>query len=292
MTGSAPSPAAVTFGISDPYAHLSPEQRAALEDELKQAEINYGEKMRQAEGIADEAERRPRLEGLRNSFGTKQSMIRKRYGVRLRERRTKAEIDAERARMGMKSRSNHGTGEKRRRSVRSPSLTTQAAPGSETWPSSTQASTQKRSSAWKAANIPTDELDHEAKRRRLEGASAESMYILSSSPAKSEDSPEQKPANGTHMLTPPPSTQAPDGSSKPVQIYKQVGVRVGVRKPEGPARQPATVSNAGSPVTVASPGTNREKPVNIDDSSSSDDGDIPATLPSATANGLALEEED
>lgn len=85
--------------VADPYAHLSPEQLVAMQEELRQAELTYGERFRQAREIEDDAERKARLEGLSNSFGTKQSLIRKKYGVRLRMRRTKAEIQAERDRM-------------------------------------------------------------------------------------------------------------------------------------------------------------------------------------------------
>lgn len=88
---------------ADPYAHLSPEQLTALQRELSEAEITYGERMRQANMIPDEAERKQRLDGLGNSFSTKQSLIRKRYGVRLRVRRTKAEILNERDRMVYKT---------------------------------------------------------------------------------------------------------------------------------------------------------------------------------------------
>ncbi|POS72844.1 hypothetical protein DHEL01_v208764 [Diaporthe helianthi] len=88
-----------TGAVADPYAHLSPEQLVAMQDELRLAEMTYGERFRQAREIGDDGERRARLEALSNSFGTKQSMIRKKYGVRLRMRRTKAEIQAERDRM-------------------------------------------------------------------------------------------------------------------------------------------------------------------------------------------------
>ncbi|KAK6841878.1 hypothetical protein PG987_002738 [Apiospora arundinis] len=56
-------------------------------------------RFKEAEDIADPEERRQKLEGLQNSFSTKQSIIRKRYGVRLRQRRTKEEIEAERIRL-------------------------------------------------------------------------------------------------------------------------------------------------------------------------------------------------
>lgn len=89
--------------VADPYAHLSPEQLAAMQEELRQAELSYGERFRQARDIQNDAERKAKLEGLSNSFGTKQSLIRKKYGVRLRMRRTKAEIQAERDRMHYKT---------------------------------------------------------------------------------------------------------------------------------------------------------------------------------------------
>ncbi|TLS24993.1 hypothetical protein PpBr36_07318 [Pyricularia pennisetigena] len=87
-------------GGSDPYAHLTQGQRESLQEELRQAEIAFASRFKAAEAIADLNERRVRIDSLRNGFGTKQSMIRKKYGVRLRERRTKKEIEAERERMG------------------------------------------------------------------------------------------------------------------------------------------------------------------------------------------------
>lgn len=86
---------------SDPYAHLSEEQLAALNDELLRAEQTYSEKFREAGEIPDPGERNTQLGNLKNSFGTRQSLIRKKWGVRLRERRTRAEIEAEKARMGL-----------------------------------------------------------------------------------------------------------------------------------------------------------------------------------------------
>lgn len=73
-----------------------------MQSELREAEINFGERMRQASLLHD-PEKRAKLDGLANSFGTKQSMIRKKYGVRLRNRRTKAEIQQERDRMQYKT---------------------------------------------------------------------------------------------------------------------------------------------------------------------------------------------
>ncbi|CAK7218564.1 hypothetical protein SEUCBS140593_003589 [Sporothrix eucalyptigena] len=85
----------------DPYAHLSEEKLASLNNELLRCEQIFTDRFREAEDIADPVERRTKLDNLKNSFGTRQSIIRKKYGVRLRERRTKAELQAERVRMGL-----------------------------------------------------------------------------------------------------------------------------------------------------------------------------------------------
>ncbi|KAI1810998.1 hypothetical protein GGS20DRAFT_579435 [Poronia punctata] len=85
----------------DPYAHLSPELKAALMWELQQAELSHAPRFKEAEAIADPEQRRLKIESLQNTFSTKQSVIRRKYGVRLRKRRTAMEIDIERVRMGI-----------------------------------------------------------------------------------------------------------------------------------------------------------------------------------------------
>ncbi|KAI1356769.1 hypothetical protein F5Y01DRAFT_3435 [Xylaria sp. FL0043] len=86
----------------DPYKHLTPVRRAQLEEELRQAEMSYGPRFKEAKEMADPMARQSKLESLQNTFSTKQSIIRKKYGVRLRHRRTRAEIEGEKSRMGMK----------------------------------------------------------------------------------------------------------------------------------------------------------------------------------------------
>lgn len=86
----------------DPYRHLTPQQKAGLDAELQQATLAYEPRFKEAEQIADPEKRRIKIESLANCFTTKQSMIRKRYGVRLRVRRTRAVIDEERSRLGLK----------------------------------------------------------------------------------------------------------------------------------------------------------------------------------------------
>ncbi|KAI0443677.1 hypothetical protein F4803DRAFT_303942 [Xylaria telfairii] len=86
----------------DPYHHLTPQQRTELDEELRQAELSYRPRFKEAESNPDPVGRKIKLESLQNTFSTKQSMIRKKYGVRLRVRRTRAEIDEERSRLGLK----------------------------------------------------------------------------------------------------------------------------------------------------------------------------------------------
>lgn len=98
-----PSQSGFNSNAADPYAHLSPEQMASMQDELRLAQVKYGERIRQTEEIADEIEKKTRLDALSNSFATKQSLIRKKYGVRLRARRSKAQVQADKERMQYKT---------------------------------------------------------------------------------------------------------------------------------------------------------------------------------------------
>ncbi|KAI1261109.1 hypothetical protein F5Y18DRAFT_216164 [Xylariaceae sp. FL1019] len=95
-----PPPSSVD--TDDPYSHLNAKRKAELNEELRQAEINYAPRFKEAEEIPDLNERKLKVAGLQNSFSTKQSIIRKKYGVRLRNRRTRAEIEEERSRLGLK----------------------------------------------------------------------------------------------------------------------------------------------------------------------------------------------
>ncbi|KAG5750488.1 hypothetical protein H9Q70_006880 [Fusarium xylarioides] len=82
----------------DPYAHLSPEDLKRFNDIMKNAEEKYGGLMKDA-ALLDEPDRSKRLASLKNSYNTKQSTTRKKFGIRLRERRTRGEIEAEEARL-------------------------------------------------------------------------------------------------------------------------------------------------------------------------------------------------
>ncbi|CAI4217114.1 unnamed protein product [Parascedosporium putredinis] len=87
-------------GLHDPYGHLTSAQRREMDIQLAGAESLYAERMRQAQrDILNPGELKVRLDSLKNSLATKQSMVRKKYGVKLRERKTRAEMAEQRARM-------------------------------------------------------------------------------------------------------------------------------------------------------------------------------------------------
>ncbi|KAL7935323.1 hypothetical protein V8C35DRAFT_279061 [Trichoderma chlorosporum] len=79
---------------NDPYAKLSPEQRMKFNAEMKGVDDFYGGLMREAEKLPP-GKREEELAKLKNRYNTKQSNTRKKYGIRLRERR--ANVDADRS---------------------------------------------------------------------------------------------------------------------------------------------------------------------------------------------------
>ncbi|KAL3962146.1 hypothetical protein ACCO45_003669 [Purpureocillium lilacinum] len=97
-TWTPPSRGAVSSPVDDPYAKLTPEQRRDFEYDMRQAEEKYGGLMMEAMKLP-EAEREKELAKLKNSYNTKQSTTRKKYGIRLRQRRSVAEVEAERTRL-------------------------------------------------------------------------------------------------------------------------------------------------------------------------------------------------
>ncbi|TQV98472.1 hypothetical protein V2A60_007790 [Cordyceps javanica] len=82
----------------DPYAHLEPNARLALEVALKRIEHQYAEGQKKAMHLPPDLQR-AELARLKNLYSNKTSTTRKKFGIRLRERRTRAEIEHERGRL-------------------------------------------------------------------------------------------------------------------------------------------------------------------------------------------------
>ncbi|KAK2025131.1 hypothetical protein LX32DRAFT_70689 [Colletotrichum zoysiae] len=83
-------------------AHLTASQVHALKEELRLAEESFKIKIndtQRAGGDADETQKK--ITSLRNSYACKQSTIRKKYNIRLRQRRGREEMEQERMRMGI-----------------------------------------------------------------------------------------------------------------------------------------------------------------------------------------------
>ncbi|PTB67047.1 hypothetical protein BBK36DRAFT_1117440 [Trichoderma citrinoviride] len=80
---------------NDPYAKLTPDQRRAFDLEMKQVDDYYLGQMRDAQARLPAGPREEELAKLKNRYNTKQSMTRKKYGIRLRGRR--ADTDADRS---------------------------------------------------------------------------------------------------------------------------------------------------------------------------------------------------
>ncbi|KAL7945967.1 hypothetical protein V8C42DRAFT_322097 [Trichoderma barbatum] len=87
-SGASPSPS-----INNPYAKLSPEERVKFDAEMKGVDDYYGRLMREANEKLPPGQREEELAKLKNRYNTKQSNTRKKYGIRLRERRANADVD-------------------------------------------------------------------------------------------------------------------------------------------------------------------------------------------------------
>ncbi|KAI0382028.1 hypothetical protein F5Y04DRAFT_253859 [Hypomontagnella monticulosa] len=234
----------------DPYAHLNPSTLERLNEELRHAEVTYTARFKEAEAIQDPAQRQLKLDGLQNSFSTKQSIIRKKYGVRLRNRRTKAEIDNERQRMGWK----HGSpgqpegapSAKRQRTDDGPS----------------QSSTQPQnsvSSQPKSDHLPVSEM--------TSGLGGSSATVAMTDP------------------TLPKSTLFPPGSAEnSLSSYQRKGYRVSSHLPQ-PSQPTSTDTMTEGSATQRNGSASAPVVVDEESSDSDSDGDIPASLPPTTKVG-------
>ncbi|CAJ2501496.1 Uu.00g043490.m01.CDS01 [Anthostomella pinea] len=247
-------------GGDDPYSHLTPLKRAELNEALREAEVNYAPRFREAELIQDPIERKVKLDGIQNSFSTKQSIIRKKYGVRLRQRRTKEEIEQERVRMGTLKHGapttsyGHDTPSAKRQRVGSVGYQTpQPVP---------------------VSSVPEPSNHHSVSDMNNSGLGGSSATVATTDPTASMSSAKQTP------IYPPQNSL----SSLQRQGYR-VSSHVGGQTPtNGSApeslQRPSNLERSGSasaPVVL-----------DDDDSSGSDtdtDGDIPATIPPQKPSG-------
>ncbi|KAI1300291.1 hypothetical protein F5Y03DRAFT_231076 [Xylaria venustula] len=225
----------------DPYHHLTPQRKAELQEELRQAELSYAPRFKEAEEMRDPMARRSKLESLQNGFSTKQSIIRKKYGVRLRVRRSKAEIDEEKLRMRVKY--GHGP----------PST-------AETPPAKRQRSEEGSSyiSRGPQAHVPPPTNHLSMSQMNNSGLGGSTATAATTDPT-------------AFAVSSQPVTAKEQSQSNSLSSLQRKGYRVSSHVPQG--SQPASespVERNGSAST----------PVVLDDSSDTEtDEDIPATLP-------------
>ncbi|KAK3400212.1 hypothetical protein B0T20DRAFT_391743 [Sordaria brevicollis] len=303
LTSAGSTPSAETPGVSktpnaaDPYGHLTQEQLAAMDADLQEAERKFAPRFAEAYKIPDENERRIKIEGLRNSFGTKQSMIRKKYGVRLRQRRTKAEIQAEEERMGVEKLKRQYKEEKKARKAANAAAGAGASGSLEAAPPRPSGS-----SGWVAANAPRANAvweEHEAKRRRTD---ASGTY---STPTKSTLSVSEMGGGlagvaataETHDPTrpPPENSNSHSGEEDDEDDEEESEDESGSGSPST-ANDEMDVDHQQQPVAARpeqqqssnyTNNNNHNDNDDDDDSDSSDDEDIPSTLPPHVRQTLA-----
>ncbi|KAI9171522.1 hypothetical protein HJFPF1_01008 [Paramyrothecium foliicola] len=107
--------ATTTPPSSDPYASLSPGQRQRFDQEMKEVEEYYGGLMRDVVQNLPLDQQEQELAKIKNRFNTKQSMTRKKYGIRLRGRRSRAQMEEADRHLGVPTPSSQSSNQKRSR---------------------------------------------------------------------------------------------------------------------------------------------------------------------------------
>lgn len=223
-----------------------------MDDELRQAEENFILRCKDAEALETPAARKAKVDGLQNSFNTKQSIIRKKYGVRLRQRRTRAEIDSERERLinqhsgpsSKRQRTDDGTGTPK---FVSGQPTGRSGPGSTPFESPSK-------------HLSVSDMNSA-------GLGGSSATVATQDPTLSQPQSQQTPSK------PPPSRHS-------LSAYQKNGVRVDIHTPRPAGPSPAAAQTSGSATAPVVLDDDDSDSTETDTGSDSDsDEEIPAVLP-------------
>ncbi|OTB08735.1 hypothetical protein M426DRAFT_160647 [Hypoxylon sp. CI-4A] len=265
---------AATPQSSDPYSHLNPKTLEKLNEELHQAEATYSVRFKEAEAIQDPAQRQAKLDGLQNSFSTKQSIIRKKYGVRLRNRRTRAEIDNERQRMGWKHNSpgqpDDTPSAKRRRTDDGPSMLS---------PQVANNNGDSEGNPVHASVGPEVRSNHLAVSDMQAGLGGSSATASTADPtfSKSTSTQESVPSQDQPQEGP----QERESAQNSLSSYQKKGYRVSSHHP--PSTETTVGGSATQPTESTQHSGSASAPLVVgeeEDSTDTDsDEDIPASLP-------------
>ncbi|KAJ3479113.1 hypothetical protein NLG97_g8404 [Lecanicillium saksenae] len=85
-------------GPSDPYAVLTPNERIAFDAEMAKADQKYADNLKKARELPPD-QQKAEFARVKNIYNNKQSVTRKKYGIRLRDRKSRADVEGERNRM-------------------------------------------------------------------------------------------------------------------------------------------------------------------------------------------------
>ncbi|MBE3041634.1 hypothetical protein IMZ48_03450 [Candidatus Bathyarchaeota archaeon] len=264
------TPSSQTRSDYDPYSHLSKEQYCQFEQELTEHELNYKPKWESVRrDFPDPVDQLRETEIMKNRFATKQSMIRKKYGVRLRIRRSKEVIKEERRRMGIPSPHGHGS--------QVPQVRSRSPPGS----SDAHASKRART-GMDGQSVATQGHAAQETPTRKHAASADVAAPLSGGLGPAAAAPEMMDPTrlGGHSASQPTTYGAPRLAPP---TYGGVPPRPAsqARPAAQPSTQPAPAKPVHSPMKALARSTAIEVSSNTetDSDSDSDDDTIPAQLP-------------
>ncbi|KAK2001014.1 hypothetical protein LX36DRAFT_653843 [Colletotrichum falcatum] len=205
-------------------AHLTAPQIQALKEELRLAEESFKIKIndtQRAGGDADEMQKK--LTSLRNSYACKQSTIRKKYNIKLRQRRGREEMENERVRMGIPDQVSRAFGtpskdahaDKRARiNGNGDAMTTAAAPDSPREPP--------------IKTVAVTEMGN--------GLNGSNATVATEDPTASAPQPARPRSSQGHP-------------SRPSSSYEQNGYRTGVHVPS-PSKKPNSASAFGDSITA------------------------------------------
>ncbi|OLN88061.1 hypothetical protein CCHL11_00213 [Colletotrichum chlorophyti] len=255
-----PVPRTLPLGFPQPkdMKHLTTQQVEALRGELEFAEEQFRRKIeaQKAEGQSEEVLRK--LTTLRNSYACKQSTIRKRFGIKLRQRRGREEMESERIRLGIPDGVSRQT------------------------PTSDQHA-DKRARLGDEGHAAAAQAYQETPTKRVAVADMGNGLTGSNATAATEDP--------TRHMTQAPSLSQSDADRQPSSSYQQGNYRIQVHEPS-PSKQiassaPNEAPNDGTPSqTPGDTSTSNDMPRRIGERTAADDSDSESEPESSTDDGV------
>lgn len=252
-----PSASAQSPGSGDPYSVLTPERRVAFEAKMAALESRYSTQLLQAQNLPPD-EQKAEFARIKNTYNTRQSVTRKKFGIRLRERRSRMEIEEERNRlMGSRQHTPASTGP---RSVSDASGT--PAPAGRYGSHSGQATPQPMLPEMRNDAGPSGTAEHAESRPTAAAYPTPTARPTPTTAAHSNSTAATSPASLTERNTASNSPTAPAAPGAAGATARPMPMSI-AGSYTAPIRMPDTVMH------IANDGG----PIEIDDDDDDDDGD-------------------